>query len=45
MVVDLGCFKELYIEYNPIFAPISQGSQVYRDQHWGHSQLTFRLTI
>ena len=24
MVVDLGCFKELYIEYKPMFAPISQ---------------------
>ena len=24
IVVDLGCFKELYIEYKPIFAPISQ---------------------
>ena len=24
MVIDLGCFKELYIEYKPIFAPISQ---------------------
>ena len=24
IVVDLGFFKELYIEYKPIFAPISQ---------------------
>ena len=24
IVVDLGCFKELYIEYKPMFAPISQ---------------------
>ena len=24
IVIDLGCFKELYIEYKPMFAPISQ---------------------